>query len=91
LACSRAWERYFANHPESKSEHAKKCAAVLLVGISLGHKELKPKWGELLTIYGEIAKEMGLPETSPPSIMKVLPGKYPRGEDIPLVPIQPVG
>ncbi len=85
VCCARAWEKYFARHPQSKSEHARKQVAQYVLGISLdeGYQlTKKPKqWEELVAIYRETAKEMGLPESSPATVMTTEPGEHSLSED----------
>ena len=84
-ALPRAWEKFFARHPQSKSEHARREVArhVVLVSLDGGYQlKKKPKqWDELVAIYRETAKEMGLPESSPATVVTVQPGKYSQSED----------
>jgi hypothetical protein len=52
VCCAWAWEKYFARHPQSKSEHAQRemAAYVLLVSLDEGYRlKKKPKqWDELV-------------------------------------------
>jgi hypothetical protein len=85
VCCARTWEKYFARHSQSKSEHARKQVAQYVVGISLdeGYRFLKKprQWEELVAIYRETAQAMGLPESSPATIVTVEPGKYSPSDD----------
>ena len=83
----RAWEKYFLRHPQSKSEHARKQVAQYVVLISLDEgyrlrkkpRRKKPRqWEELVAIYRETATEMGLPESSPATIVTVAPARTRR-------------
>jgi len=85
VCCARAWETWFARHPQSKSEHARKEVArhVVLISLDEGYRlRKKPRqWEELVAIYRETAKEMGLPESSPATVVTVQPGAYSLSED----------
>ena len=85
VCCARTWEKYFARHPQSKSEHAREQVAryVLAVSLDEGYSlKKKPKqWEELVAIYRETANEMGLPESSPATVMTIKPGTYSLSED----------
>jgi hypothetical protein len=85
VCCARTWEKYFARHPQSKSAHARKQVAgyVLVISLDEGYQlKKKPKqWEELVAIYRETAKEMGLPESSPATVVTVQPGEYSLSED----------
>ncbi len=85
VCCARTWEKWFAQHPQSKSEHAREQVAryVLLVSFDEGYQlKKKPKqWEELVAIYAETAKEMGLPESSPATVVTIQPGTYSLTED----------
>ena len=85
VCCARAWDKYFARHPQSKSEHARKQVAGHFVLISLGEGyQLKKKprhWEVLVSTYRETAKEMGLPESSPATVVTPEPGTYSLSED----------
>ena len=82
---ARAWEKWLARHRRSKSEHARKEVArhVLLISLDEGYRlRKKPRqWEELVAIYRETAKEMGLPESSPATVVTVQPGTYSLSED----------
>ena len=85
VCCARTWEKFFARHPQSKSEHARNEVArhVVLISLDEGYqlkKKLK-QWDELVTIYRETATEMGLPESSPATVVSVKPGTYSVSED----------
>jgi hypothetical protein len=85
VCCARTWEKYFARHPQSKSEHARKQVAqyALLISLDEGYRlRKKPKqWDELVSLYRETAREMGLPESSPATVMTIKPGTYSLSED----------
>ena len=85
VCCACAWEKYFARHPQSKSEHARKQVAGYVLAISLdeGYRlKKKPRqWEELVSLYRETAKEMGLPESSPATVVTIQPGEYSLSED----------
>jgi hypothetical protein len=85
VCCARAWEKWVAMHPLSKSEHARRLIAGHVVAISLGANVTKPPkhWPELTKVYQETALEMGLPEASPASILEIQAGEYKRGEGLP--------
>jgi hypothetical protein len=72
VCCSRAWKKYFANHPQSQSDHAKRTIASHLLAASLGDKPMKrvKHWDELVSLYQEEAKQMGLPPCSPPKLIR---------------------
>jgi hypothetical protein len=77
VCCARAWEKWFANHPQSKSDHAKKEIAKYLLAISLDYRvRKKPKqWDELVGIYQDTAKDMELPPSSPVEMVEFPPQK----------------
>jgi hypothetical protein len=85
VCCARAWEKYFARHPQSKSEHARMQVARYVVLVSLGEgyrlKKKPRQWEELTSLYRETAKEMGLPESSPATVVTIQPGEYSPWED----------
>jgi len=85
VCCARTWEKYFARHPQSKSEHARKQVAqyVLIISLDEGHQlPKKPKqWDELVSLYRETTREMELPESSPATVMTVKPSTCSLTED----------
>lgn len=50
-----------------------------------GKKVKRDRWRECVSLYTEVAAEMGLPESSPKEYGHVLPGTYKRGEDLPFI------
>lgn len=72
VCCARAWKKYFANHPQSKSDHAKRTVASHLLAASVGMRPVKrvKQWEELVSLYQEQAKQMGLPPCSPPKLIR---------------------
>jgi hypothetical protein len=92
VCCGRTMDKWFAAHPErADSRKKRQLIAVGVVAVSLGaipdhlcHKGTQPYSDaeEMLALYQETAKEMGLPLSSPASQMEVAPGEYNIMDDL---------